>query len=143
MTEVGINDITSLSYLKIIFIALTFLFGLGAIVSIRTLFKKGSGLIIDNKGFQYGGGLAPNTFIPWKNVSNLRTISLASKKFILVILNNPEEIISKQIRWKQIAMRSYVNTYGTPILIGSENLKIDFTALSKLFSDKMAASQCS
>jgi hypothetical protein len=137
-SEVGINDITSLSYLQISFIALTFLCGLGAIVSIKTLFNKGPGLVIDNHGFQYGGGLAPNAFISWKNVSTLKTSYLGS---ILVILNNTEEFISKQNKLKQIAMRSFMNTYGTPILISSDILKIDFEEFYKLLSDKMVASR--
>jgi len=112
-------------------------FGLGLIFGPRKLFDKRPGLIIDDKGIQDNTGVSTGRFISWTNIKGFEIVKIKSTRLLLILINNADEVINNESKWKQKIMRFSEQTYGTPISIGSGTLKCDFDELVKLLSDRL------
>jgi uncharacterized protein YacL len=113
-------------------------FGLGIIMGIKKLIDKYPGLIIDDHGILNASGFGKPQLIPWESVTSIRLIEIEHAKLIQVFINNAEEVISKQSRWKQKLMRMSQSRYGTPISINCVILKIDPGNLLQLLVERQS-----
>ncbi|RYY32439.1 MAG: hypothetical protein EOP46_18975 [Sphingobacteriaceae bacterium] len=111
-------------------------FGFGFIIGIKKLFNKTPGLIIDSEGILDSTTVAGELFIPWLNITGFEVIKIKSTKILLIYVDNASYLMSKKSHWKQRIMRFTEQQYGTPIAISSATLKISFTDLEKLLSDR-------
>ncbi|QEC76744.1 STM3941 family protein [Mucilaginibacter ginsenosidivorax] len=125
--------------LKVVSIMGLLFFGLAIIMGLKKLIDKYPGLIINDHGILNASGFGKPQFIPWENVTSVRSIETEHSKLIQVFINNAEEVISKQSRWKQKLMRMSQSRYGTPISINCVILKIDPGSLLLLLIKRQSA----
>ena len=127
-------------FIKIISVFGVSFFGLGFILGTKKLFDKRPGLIIDENGFQDNTStIGSGRFIAWRNINRFEVVTIKGTKVLLIFVNNANEMIYKESTWKQKFMRFSEQEYGTPISIGSNILKIEFIALTKLLSERHSA----
>jgi hypothetical protein len=126
-------------YIKLVSILGIIFFGLGLILAPIKLFDKRPGLIISDKGIQDNGGISSGQLYPWINITGFKIIKIKRTKLLLIFVNNAEELINKESKWKQQIMRLTQNTYGTPISIGSGTLKCNFDELEKILLGRFNA----
>jgi len=124
-------------YVQIVSILCISFFGLGLILVPRKLFDKRPGLIISDEGIQDNTSVSTGRFISWANITGLDTVKIKSTRILLIRLNNAEENINRESKWKQRVMRFSLDTYGTPISIGSGTLKCNFDELLKMLTERM------
>jgi hypothetical protein len=114
-------------------------FGLGLIIGPKKLFDKRPGLIINDNGIQNNLGVGTGIFIAWENIVRFEIITIKNTKLFLIFINNANEIIKIESKWKQKIMRYSLKSFGTPISIGSGTLKMEFNTLTKLLADRHLA----
>ena len=114
-------------------------FGLGLIIGPKKLFDKRPGLIINDNGIQNNLGVGTGIFIAWENIVRFEVMTIKSTKLLLIFINNSDEVIEKESKWKQKIMRYSLRSFGTPISIGSGTLKMEFNTLTKLLTDRHAS----
>lgn len=114
------------------------LFGLISILLFRKLFDKEAGLIINQQGIVDNSSGVSAGVILWSNIKEIKVTQVMSQKFIMIIIDNPQEYIDKvsnSLRRRNIEIN--YKSYGSPINISSNALKIGFDDLHQLLTDKM------
>ena len=117
-------------------------FGFVAVKVFPKLTDKKPGLIIDQEGITDNSSALAAGFIPWSDVDEIRIMEVMNQRFLMVIVNNPEQYINRATNAisRRLASANY-SSYGSPISISSHALQMDFDQLHALLSEKMKTSQ--
>lgn len=122
----------------IIGITSIFLFGLAAVIIFRKFSNKKPGLIISNAGIVDNSSGVSAGIIPWSDIQDIKTAQVMSQRFLMIIVKNPQDYLDKvQNVLKKNAMKLNYKSYGSPIAISSNSLKIGFDELEQLLIEKM------
>jgi hypothetical protein len=113
-------------------------FGFAANTLSKKINDNSPGIIINDYGFIDNASGVSAGFVPWKDVIRIEERTVVSQTFIMIILRNPEEYISRQGNyWKQKTMRMNLRLYGSPVSISANALKIDYGELYRLFANQL------
>ncbi|MDO5616710.1 MAG: STM3941 family protein, partial [Cruoricaptor ignavus] len=108
-------------------------FGLTAIISLRKILDRKSGLIINEKGIIDNSSGVSVGLIRWDEIQNIKTLQVTGQKFLILILNNPEKYLNKVTNpMKRNLMSLNYKSYGSPISISANSLQISFNKLHQL-----------
>ena len=139
---IAINDPathTSVLILKSFAIALNFLFfGSGALLVIYMLVRNKPSLIIDENGIT----ISPfsNQKVKWNDMVEISEIKTLLRKYIVIKLRNPKEYIDNEANALiRIIMKLNYRTYGTPVLLSANQLKISNDDLLAIIKDNFSA----
>ena len=99
-----------------------------------SLFKKRkdkkAGITIDDRGITDNTILFSACHIPWNDIQEIKR---TKDKLLIILVNNPGVYISRQPNFvKRRIMKSLLKTYGSPIVIASNELKSDFDKLQSI-----------
>lgn len=118
-------------------IAIVF-FGTIAVFSVRKIMSNKPGLIISQVGIDDNSGGRALGLIPWSDIEEINVMEVRQQKFMVLILNNPDEHINNTTNFfKKSAMKSKWKTYGSPLTISATGLQMEFSDLYALLVDKM------
>jgi hypothetical protein len=96
---------------------------------------KKAGITIDDTGITDNTILFSACYIPW---SEIQEIKRTKDKLLIILVNNPSAYISRQSNFvKRIIMKSLLKTYGSPIIIASNELKSDFDKLQNILQTEL------
>jgi len=117
-------------------------FGVGIIFIGWKLFDNKPGLIIDEFGITNNTNATSMGLIEWNDITGIEKKQVMSTRFLLLHVNNPEKYIqrAKNIISKR-AIEMNFKTYGTPISITSNSLKINFEELETLITREFKTKQ--
>lgn len=110
-------------------------FGTITVSVARKLFSKKAGLIIDSKGIYDNSSGISAGFIPWEDISGIRTIQVMTTKFLLIDVKEPHMYLTKVRGLKLQAMKANYKKYDTPVSISSAALKYNFKKLEQLLME--------
>ena len=117
--------------LSILFFGVMFLF-----IS-KKISDKSPGLIISNQGITDNSSGVSAGFIPWVDIIDIKETKIVNQKLINIVVRNPQVYIDRQISgFKQKAMQTNYNAFGTIIGISANGLKIDYDELKALIKQK-------
>ena len=105
-----------------IFIVVIIFFGFTALIYLKMILSTKPVISISEKG------ICDNVFfglIEWENVAGFRKVRVQKQDYILILLENLEKYIEKFNFFKQKWLNFNLKQYGTPVMIHTENLKID------------------
>ncbi|MBA3665458.1 MAG: hypothetical protein H0W61_14780 [Bacteroidetes bacterium] len=123
-------------------IAAILFFGLCVVFLAKKLPDKTPGLIINDRGVTDNSGGVSVGLIQWSDVKAITIETAANQRFIMLVVKNPDEYISKQKGFiKKKAMQMNYNSYGSPISISANGLKCNFDELYRTLHDKFSASK--
>jgi hypothetical protein len=114
----------------------------GIYFSSRKLFNNKPGIVIDEHGIYDNTSAFNFGLIPWSDISGIyeRTVqaSVASKQhFITIGLFNPEKyILGENNLLKKKLLYANARSYGSPIHISTNGLKIDHSELFQLMIEE-------
>ena len=120
-------------FVSIIFfsICLFFLMKVFLIKKINLIINKDG--IIDNSSYTSVG------MIFWNDIISINSINVASNKFLIIKVKNPDKYINNQTRVKRRLLEKTFKTYGSPISISPTILACNFneleTIILKAFND--------
>ncbi|MFD2162591.1 STM3941 family protein [Paradesertivirga mongoliensis] len=111
----------------------------GCLVNIaKKLLDSAPGLVIDEKGIYDNSGAISTGLILWDDIRELRTANVFRQKFIIVVVNNPEQYIKAQNRaLNKTGLRRNYKRCGSPISISGNGLKINFEELYRLLESEL------
>ncbi len=110
--------------------AITIFFVVCLAVLIWQLFSNRPGIVLDQTGFTVcTSRCLKGKKIPWSDVKEIGEHDMMGTKLLGVMLNEPEKYLLNA------GMKSNYKECGTPVAFASNNLKIDFRTLMRIFSD--------
>jgi hypothetical protein len=121
--------------IKIIGFVSCLFFGVAGISIFFKLFDTKIGLSIDKNGICDNSNASSIGLIQWENITKIKTVEVASTKFLLIYVDNPEFYLEKSKGFKRKLLEGNNKMYGTPLSIISNSLKIKFGELEKLMLD--------
>ena len=130
--------------IRIIGIVGIIFFGLCLVFITRKLFDKKPGLIIDEYGITDNTNATSIGLIEWNDIIRVEKKQVMSTKFLILHTNNPEKYIQRAknfISKRAVEMNS--KTYGSPISITSNSLKINFEDLETLITREISEREAS
>lgn len=105
-------------------------FGLSVIVITWKLFDNKPGLIIDKNGITDNTNATSIGLIEWDDITGIEVQQVVSTKFLILHTNNPDKYIKRAKNYfLRRAMEMNIKTYGSPISVTSNSLKITRCAL--------------
>ena len=119
----------------VIFIVVIIFFGFTALIYLKIILSTKPTLSISEKG------ICDNVFfglIEWEDVAGFRKLRVQKQDYILILLENPEKYIEKFNFFKQKWLNFNLKQYGTPVMIHTENLKIDQEELLNIVQKEWA-----
>jgi hypothetical protein len=103
------------------------------IFHIKKLADSRPGLIIDYRGITDNTSGISAGFIPWSDIKEFKTARILNQKFIMVVVNNPENYIERQTNSiKRSAVTINFKSYGSPVSISANALKCNFSELERI-----------
>jgi len=113
-------------------------FGLVAVTILRKFSDKKPGLIISRHGITDNSSGVSAGLILWTDIQEIKISQVMSQKFLMFIVSNPQDYLDKVTNpLKRNAMKMNYKTYGSPISISSNSLRINFNELQKILVEKM------
>jgi hypothetical protein len=112
-------------------------FGLAAFVMAKKLNDNAPGLIIDKTGITDNSTGVPAGHIPWSDIKEIKTNKVLAQKFIVIIVNKPEDYINRQTNG--VAKKGVEANYkisGSPVNIPASTLKYNFDELETLLKSE-------
>ncbi len=113
------------------------LFGLLTVSISIKLFDKKPGLIIDDQEITDNSSGLSADFIPWEEIEEIQITRLMSQKLLVIVVKNPQiyiDRVSNPVKRSSIKMN--FSTYGSPLVISSNALKVNFANLHTLIVEK-------
>jgi len=113
-------------------------FGSGSIYAIWKLFDNKVGLSVDEDGIYDNTNASSVGLIKWTDITEIKTEQVASTKFLLIYIKNPNDYISKIKGYKRKLLEMSNRMYGTPLSISNNSLKYDFNDLESLINERFS-----
>lgn len=108
-------------------------FGFTAFMILKKLQDNKAGLIIDENGITDNASGISAGHIPWKDIKEITTAQVMNQKFVMIIVNNPDEYIGRQTNAiKRKGATINYKSYGSPISISANALKCEFDELKNI-----------
>jgi len=115
-------------------------FGLCTTFIFKKIIDNTPGLVINNNGINDNSGGTSVGLILWKDIKEIKELTVANQNFIMIIVNNPDEYINKENSFiKRKTMEINYKTYQSPISISANGLKCNFDELYKIIVDAFKA----
>jgi len=112
-------------------------FGATSIIGVKKLFGNSVGLTIDENGITDNTNGSSIGLIKWSDITQIKTEQVASTKFLLIFIGNPDFYLDKVTGFKRKLLEGNKRMYGTPLSITSNTLKYNFADLEKIINDKL------
>lgn len=115
-------------------------FGVASIHYIRDFFNNQPKLIISKKGLTDRASYMPTDTIPWVTIQEVRLFKAFPKKYLKVMICDPEKFIDGiSNKAQQNAYRRAYKKHQTPIIIPINNLKIKPAELMRIIKEHLNA----
>lgn len=115
-------------------------FGFFSAMMLVKLMDDKPGMIISKDGIldNTGAGSASAGLIPWTEIREIKVANFLNQKFIMIAVADPDGFIGKESNaLKRKAMKMNLKTYGAPIGISPNGLRIKYDELHKLLLEQM------
>ena len=110
-------------------------FGVGIVFIARKLFDNKPGLIIDRYGITNNTNVTSMGLIEWNDITRIEKKQVMSTKFLILYTDNPEKYIQRAKNFiSRRAVEMNTKTYGSPISLTSNSIKINFDDLETLIT---------
>ena len=110
-------------------------FGYCGVIWIKKLLNNQPGLVLNNLGITENSTATPAGFIPWKDIAGFNVCSIEGQRILAVALTNSESYIQVGSSINRFSNKTKYKKFGSPVLIVSKSLKIDFDSLLKLCNE--------
>lgn len=110
------------------FISIIF-FSMCLILIIKVFVTKKISLIVNEKGIIDNSSYTSVGMIFWNDITSIHSIDIASNKFLIINVKNPNKYINNQTGIKRRLLEKTFKTYGYPISISSTILACSFKEL--------------
>lgn len=128
-------------FVKFVALACIIFFGSAAIIALKRIFSKSSGLIIDDDGIRDQSSAISLGLIRWEDMIGYKTEKVSGNQFLLIYVKNPDEYIERLKSWKRKLLMGNMKIYNTPIAISAHSLQTNFKNLETLISKRISKTE--
>lgn len=107
-------------------------FGLGIFVGIKRLFDDKPALIINALGILDNVSRFSPQAVPWQDIQEFGVAEIHRQKMLVIFLENPQSYLDKATSMQKIGLTTNVKLVGSPWVISTSALKINFDELLNL-----------
>jgi hypothetical protein len=132
------NDLEKIKFLGIAGGAIGLLL---TIIIIRKFLSQKTGFIIDKSGITDISNASYTGLVEWNDITKIEGKKVGPIKLIILHTNNPEKYINKAKKTAINQMRKNMNFYGSPLLIVSSRLKINYDELLQQLTNEFEKSK--
>jgi hypothetical protein len=115
------------------------LFGGAGVALVGRVVRSRDGLILGSTGFEDRSSVLGAGFVPWSDVEALRIEEAHGQRFLIVLVRGPDTYAARGNRFQRLLKASNLRTYGSPIAIAPNLLRIEFDELVSLFRTRSAS----
>ncbi|HEX2966255.1 MAG TPA: STM3941 family protein, partial [Syntrophorhabdaceae bacterium] len=109
------------------------LFGIYGVFAAKKLLSRKPGLILSPAGFfDSSGGVAAAGLIPWPEIEGFAAYKAQKQTFLIVKVAHPERYTEYGNILKRFFYKMNWRACGSPIIIASNSLQVDFNELASL-----------
>ncbi len=98
----------------------------------KKLFDWKPGLVLDSLGITDNSSGTPAGFIPWSEIIGFTVFEIYKQRTLFILLRNPYSFIENANFLKRFMYKANFKTFGSPIGVSMNTLKIDSTELYNL-----------
>lgn len=109
-------------------------FGTTAVLGIRKWMERKIALIIDDAGIFENSHSTSAGWIPWADITGIRIGQVATTRFILIDVKNPDKYLAESSGFKRKILKANMNLYNTPLAITATTLDTNFDKLVQLLN---------
>lgn len=119
-------------------IASILFFSLCGFIGFKKLREDKAGLIINESGITDNASGVSAGHIPWSDIKEIKITQVFNQKFLMILVNNPNEYISRQTSAiKRKGMKMNYKNYNSPISIPATTLKCNFDELNNILQAQL------
>ena len=107
-------------------------FGMCGLFGFKKLFDKRPGLILNSAGIVDNASAISAGLIPWSEVLSTEIFTIRRQRLLIIQIRGPEQYIESAGPLKRVLYNANRKMYGSPIVISSNTLQIDFAELLRL-----------
>lgn len=104
-------------------------FGFLLLYIVNRIFTTKPALVLSQKGITNNTNASGGQLIKWEDILSMETGTLKGSHFLLVYVKNPKEYIGNAPFLKKILMKLNEKSYGTPLSITTQGLKVKYEIL--------------
>jgi hypothetical protein len=109
------------------------LFGLLALFFFKKLFDKKPGLIFSASGIVDNASAVSAGFISWSELIGSELFEMQGQKMLIIMVRDPQKYVDRGNAVKRTLNQANYKMCGSPIVISSNALKVNFSELRSLF----------
>jgi hypothetical protein len=113
-------------------------FGLCGLFAIWKLLDKKPGLILNSAGLVDNTSAVAAGMVPWSDISGLALLEIKHQQMLVISVKDPQRYIERGNAMVRAMKRANHRMCGSPVVISSHALKIDFDELQALLSQYRA-----
>ena len=113
----------------------TLFFGLTGAIGLTKYFDEKPGVILNSSGITDNSSGISAGFVPWSEVIGFGVFEINRQKMLVVLLKNPDKYIEVGNWFRRALIKANSKLTGSPIVIVSNSLKMNFDELLKTCND--------
>lgn len=122
-------------YVKAVSVVAIGFFGVCGIFVLQKLFDDSPGLVLDREGMvDNSSGVAAGR-VAWRDIRDIQIMSVSGQRFLAVVVGEPEKYLGKGHFLKRWMVRMNYRSYGTPVFISANSLKVKLDDLEEQIRD--------
>jgi hypothetical protein len=122
-------------YVKAVAGAAVGFFGLCGVFGLFKLFDSAPGLIVDEEGIIDNSSALAAGRIPWSDIRGFEIRTVQNQKLLTIEVHNPEKYVQRAHVLKRPLVAINARSFGGPIQISSNALKINLDELVRLLTE--------
>ena len=109
-------------------------FGFSGLYSLKKVFDKKPGLILNSSGIVDNASAVAAGFIPWSDVTGSGIYEIQKQKMLIIGVRDPQKYLDRGGALSRAFNKANAGMSGSPVAISSVALKIEFSELVSLFN---------
>ena len=110
-------------------------FGLCGVFGLFKLFDSAPGLIVDDEGIIDNSSALAAGRIPWSDIRGFEIRTVQNQRLLTIEVHNPEKYVQRAHVLKRPLVAINARSFGGPIQISSNALKMNFDELVRLLTE--------
>jgi hypothetical protein len=101
--------------------------------------RRGPAVILSTRGFTDHASAIGVGFVPWSEVTSIRTRSVRGRAFVAVKIRDPRAVLARQSAWRRALLRLNRKWFSGDVFIPETVLPISAKELISLMNEKRSA----
>jgi hypothetical protein len=103
---------------------------------LKTVFDKDAMFSIEADGIFDNLSLFSCGKVQWNDITEVKIKKAMNTSILVIHVNNPDLLISKQSKWKRKVLRGFQKRYGTPVVVAQTRIKENVESVRDVIAER-------